>query len=58
VALAYLGGYMGILFSPVHLCLVFSAEYYGAELRKVYRKMLLPSLVFFIVGLMYIVSIL
>lgn len=54
IALAYLGGYMGILFSPVHLCLVFSSEYYRAEIGKVYVKLLIPSLALFIVGVLYI----
>ncbi|WP_297069740.1 TIGR00529 family membrane protein [Thermococcus sp.] len=54
VALAYLSGYMGMLFSPVHLCLVFSAEYYKAQLGKVYRLMFVPALVLFLFGLLYI----
>jgi hypothetical protein len=54
IALAYLGGYMGILFSPVHLCLVFSSEYYRAEIGKVYVKLLIPSLALFVVGVLYI----
>lgn len=58
IALAYLSGYMGMLFSPVHLCLVFSAEYYNAELGRVYRQMLAPALLLFITGLLYIILIL
>jgi len=54
IALAYLSGYMGMLFSPVHLCLVFSAEYYKADLGKVYRAMLIPGLLLFILGVLYI----
>ncbi|MBC7095019.1 TIGR00529 family membrane protein [Thermococcus sp.] len=54
IALAYLSGYMGMLFSPIHLCLVFSAEYYNADLGKVYREMLLPGLVLFLLGVAYI----
>ncbi|AHF79435.1 TIGR00529 family membrane protein [Thermococcus paralvinellae] len=53
IALAYLSGYMGMLFSPVHLCLVFSAEYYKAELERVYRKLLVPGAVLFILGVIY-----
>ncbi|MDI3476141.1 MAG: uncharacterized protein PWQ79_2244 [Thermococcaceae archaeon] len=58
MALAYLSGYMGMLFSPVHLCLVFSAEYYGASLGRVYRELLLPSVLLFLAGLGYIFLIL
>lgn len=54
IALAYLSGYMGMLFSPVHLCLVFSAEYYNADLGKVYKAMLIPGLVLFLLGAAYI----
>ncbi|MBO8175002.1 MAG: TIGR00529 family membrane protein [Thermococcus sp.] len=53
IALAYLSGFIGILFSPVHLCLVFSAEYYKAEMGKVYRKLLVPGAVLFLLGVMY-----
>ncbi|GAB6100952.1 TIGR00529 family membrane protein [Thermococcus atlanticus] len=58
IALAYLSGYMGMLFSPVHLCLVFSAEYYKAELGNVYRKMLVPAILLFAAGVLYIYTIL
>ncbi|NJE25614.1 TIGR00529 family membrane protein [Thermococcus sp. MV5] len=54
IAIAYLSGYMGMLFSPVHLCLVFSSEYYQAELGKVYRRMLIPGLLLFVTGIVYI----
>lgn len=53
IALAYLSGYMGMLFSPVHLCLVFSAEYYKAELGKIYRELLAPGAILFLLGVMY-----
>jgi hypothetical protein len=42
--LAYASGEMGVLLSPVHLCLVFSAEYFKANLAKVYRYTLPPLL--------------
>ncbi|NJE30361.1 TIGR00529 family membrane protein [Thermococcus sp. 18S1] len=58
VALAYLSGYMGMLFSPVHLCFVFSAEYYGAELRRVYLRLLPPALLLFAGGVAYIALVL
>ncbi len=40
--LAYVGGFSGMLLSPVHLCLLFSTEYFGANLKKVYRLLYLP----------------
>jgi hypothetical protein len=42
--LAYTSGMVGILLSPVHLCLILSAEYFKASLAKVYRYILPPLL--------------
>ncbi|MFH1055064.1 MAG: DUF401 family protein [Candidatus Altiarchaeota archaeon] len=38
--LAYVGGFMGVMLSPVHLCLILSREYYGSDLRKVYMRII------------------
>jgi len=38
----YVAGFCGVLLSPVHFCLILSAEYYGARLKDVYRY-LVPS---------------
>ena len=35
--LVFLGGFVGIMLSPVHACLILSAHYFKAELRKVYK---------------------
>jgi len=40
--LAYTSGEVGVLLSPVHLCLTFSAEYFKASLAKVYRYLVPP----------------
>jgi hypothetical protein len=40
--LAYAGGYAGIMLSPVHLCLVLTAQYFKADLGKVYRLLVGP----------------
>ena len=42
--LAYTSGWVGHLLSPVHLCLIFSAEDFKANLGKVYRYILPPLL--------------
>lgn len=34
--LAYVSGMMGVLLSPMHLCLIFSADYFKANLTRVY----------------------
>ncbi|MFC1966605.1 DUF401 family protein [Chloroflexota bacterium] len=40
--LAYASGLMGVMLSPLHLCLILSAEYFKANLSKVYRYLLIP----------------
>ncbi len=52
----YVSGFMGVLLSPVHFCLVLSAEYYNAELKDVY-KYLLPSVLILIASLVILMII-
>ena len=40
--LAFTAGFAGTLLSPMHLCLVLSAEYFKADLPKVFRRLYLP----------------
>jgi hypothetical protein len=42
VQLAYAAGFVGVLLSPVHLCLVLSADYFHADLNKVIRFVVPP----------------
>lgn len=44
VLLAYGGGLMGIMASPVHLCLVLTKNYFKAEFKGIYR-LLVPVIV-------------
>ncbi len=37
---AYVSGMMGVLLSPLHLCLILSTEYFKANLARVYRYVL------------------
>ncbi|MBA7618960.1 hypothetical protein ES703_26292 [subsurface metagenome] len=48
VMFAYVSGFVGILLSPTHLCLVLTIDYFKAELRDVYKILLWPSVVIFI----------
>lgn len=41
--LAYTSGIAGLLLTPLHLCLILSAEYFKASLAKIYKYLLLPS---------------
>lgn len=43
VAVAYAGAFLGVLSSPVHLCLALTREYFHAEWGRVYR-LLIPLL--------------
>lgn len=45
VQLAYAWGFIGVLFSPVHLCLVLSSKYFKADMTKVFKRMILPAIV-------------
>jgi len=42
--LLYIGGYLGIIFSPTHLCLILSCRYFKTDIEKVYRLLLWPSI--------------
>ncbi len=44
VMFAFASGFVGVLLSPVHLCLVLSREYYRADLGRSFRLLILPSL--------------
>jgi hypothetical protein len=46
--LAMASGLIGILMSPVHLCLILSNEHFGASWSGVYRHLSLPSLGLFV----------
>jgi len=43
--LAYASGWLAILLSPVHLCLILSAEYYKVKIIETY-KYLIPSFIY------------
>ena len=49
--LAYGCGYVGLLLSPVHLCLLLSREYFQAPFRGVYRLLAVPSALVFLFAL-------
>jgi len=40
--LAYVGGFTGVLLSPIHLCLIVTIQYFKANFKKIYRILLLP----------------
>ena len=42
IVLAYGMGFVGVLLSPVHLCLLVTKDYFRAQFDKVYRSLLMP----------------
>jgi len=54
--LAYMSGYVGVLLSPLHLCLILSVEYFKASFARVYKLILPPLLaIVAVVALIYYV---
>ena len=53
VMLALISGFMGVLLSPLHLCLILSNQYFGAAVGRVYRHLILPCVLLFATGLAY-----
>jgi uncharacterized protein len=50
LTLAYSCAYVGMILSPVHLCLIMTKDYFNADLLGIYKKMLLPCLFILITG--------
>ena len=44
LALAFAAGFVGVLLSPVHVCLILTREYFNAEMGGIYRRMYMPAL--------------
>lgn len=51
VSLAFAAGFLGVLLSPVHLCLILTREYFAADLSGIYRKMIPAGFMIFAVAL-------
>jgi integral membrane protein (TIGR00529 family) len=54
VMFAFVGGYMGHMLSPMHLCLVVTNDYFKADVGKIY-KMLIPFLLIMILSALVLV---
>jgi integral membrane protein (TIGR00529 family) len=52
---AYVSGFCGILLSPAHLCLALTADYFKAELRDVYKILLVPVGIIFSAALLVLI---
>ncbi|MEW6584724.1 MAG: DUF401 family protein, partial [Nitrospirota bacterium] len=47
VSFAFISGFIGVLLSPVHICLILTKEYFKADLWKMYKAMMPASLILF-----------
>ncbi len=48
ISFVYISGFMGVLLSPLHLCLILSADYYRAKVGDVLKLLFLPVLLLII----------
>ncbi|MCE5177452.1 MAG: DUF401 family protein [Caldisericales bacterium] len=51
-ALAFTSGVIGVLFSPMHLCIVLTCDYFKTTLFKVFRLMLFPAIAQMALGIL------
>ncbi|MBI5665415.1 MAG: DUF401 family protein [Nitrospirae bacterium] len=51
VSFAFASGYVGVLLSPVHLCLVLTREYFGAAMSGIYDKTVRVCILIMLVAL-------
>ncbi|MBI5103284.1 MAG: DUF401 family protein [Nitrospirae bacterium] len=49
ISVAFAAGFLGVLISPVHLCLILTKEYFAADLWGVYKK-IVPSAIFIFIA--------
>jgi len=40
ISIAFVAGYLGVLISPLHLCLILTKEYFKANIIGMYRKII------------------
>ena len=56
ILLAYISGYVGIMLSPTHLCLILTNDYFKSDLLRVYRQMALPITLLLLFGILLYLS--
>jgi uncharacterized protein len=49
ISFAFASGFLGVLLSPVHICLILTRDYFKADLWKMY-KMMIPGCVVIFIG--------
>ncbi len=51
---AFVGVYIGMMISPMHLCLVVTKDYFKADLAKIYKLLALPLLIIILFALILV----
>lgn len=52
---AFVGGYMGHLLSPMHLCLVVTSDYFKVDIGKIYKMLILPVIILSLSALILVI---
>ncbi len=50
--LVYVSGFIGVMLSPAHLCLLLSKEYFKADLGGIYKIIIVPLIIIFILAVL------
>jgi len=45
MAFAYVSGFAGVMITPIHLCMIFSAEFFKARLNRIVVRVLIPEII-------------
>ncbi len=51
ISFAFASGYVGVLLSPVHLCLVLTREYFNATMKGIYSRTIKASILIMLIAL-------
>jgi integral membrane protein (TIGR00529 family) len=52
--LTYTGAFMGVMLSPVHLCLVVTRNYFKSDLNQIYKMLILPLTIITLITLILV----
>lgn len=52
-SLAFAANFIGVMLSPVHLCLIMSVEHFSADFTRTYTKLLLPETIMLLFAVAY-----
>ncbi|MEN2986267.1 MAG: DUF401 family protein [Thermodesulfovibrionaceae bacterium] len=51
ISISFISGYIGVLLSPLHLCLILTKEYFKADIVGIYKKVVIGCLTIFLIAL-------